>query len=436
MNKIIACPVCDHDVALFSTIEVDGERICMDCFNDSYFVCECCGTVCDRDELNTDYDIDLCQDCADNAIGTCVQCGRIVSDGDDYWVDEYDDDVIYCEECYPEVSFVCQWCNDRYHTDCMHSDGNISICDNCMEDAVICDGCGDIVSSDDAREHNDNYYCESCYEEHRDRCPYIHSYGYTPELQFLRIVDDPRPAVLYGIELEADMSDDVDEDYDLRNDCATEIDSDYGDMVWMTTDGSLSEVGIEVKSMPATYDYHMNVLPWDRLLKTFKKYDYCSHRAGNCGLHIHISKTAFGESKAIQDGNIAKFLYMIEKFWDQMTIFSRRSRDSIRQWARQYELANTSDTHSISSEAYDKNMHSRHYCVNLMRHQTIEVRLFRGTLNTVSLKAALQLCDLMRNISMDVDLQQIHEMSWPIFKDYAAKGNYPELMEYMEKRGL
>jgi hypothetical protein len=140
----------------------------------------------------------------------------------------------------------------------------------------------------------------------------------------------------------------------------------------------------------------------------------------------------------MQDGNIAKFLYIMEKFWPQMVKFSRRTGNSMDRWARKYNLANTQDTSAITEEAYNKNYDERHHCINLLRTDTVEVRIFRGTLNSYTLKASIQLCELMRSIAMDSRLDDIHNMSWDDFKNMASNepDKYPELLGYFDRRHL
>ena len=47
-------------------------------------------------------------------------------------------------------------------------------------------------------------------------------------------------------------------------------------------------------------------------------------RAGTCGLHVHVSRLAFGETEEQQDTAIARVLYFFEKHWEELLKFSRR----------------------------------------------------------------------------------------------------------------
>lgn len=426
---LVTCDECGNLVPAYTIRCVDDNALCQECFDDSFFVCRRCGETVLLDDESSDYD-NVCIDCADDVVSTCDNCGEIIYEEDDYW---YDDDHYLCEECYPYHTFPCDWCGERYHNDYMQSDDNISICDGCYDDACRCEDCGSIIPLDESYSTDDAYYCRDCWNEyHRNRSDHVHDYGYAPCLRFLRTDADVETGVpFYGIELEVDQDED---DYDNYQACAEEL-SQFRD-IWMTTDGSLSEVGIELKTMPASYDYHMKQLPWSDIVRVCKDNGYRSHAPGNCGLHIHISKEAFGHEPSERDASMAKFLFMVERFWDQMVVFSRRTNDSLRRWARQYELANVESCESIAREIYDKNHMTKHFCVNLMQSNTVEVRIFRGTLKTDTIKASIQLCDMMREMSTSLSLDTIQRLTWDTFKQYSTTGKYPELVEYFDRRGL
>lgn len=60
---------------------------------------------------------------------------------------------------------------------------------------------------------------------------------------------------------------------------------------------------------------------------------YCSHKAGTCGLHVHISRKAFGESVLEQEASIARLLFFVEKNWNELLKFSRRTNRQLERWA-------------------------------------------------------------------------------------------------------
>lgn len=433
-TKEIQCHICHEYFQLHTLTEVEHDVfVCDTCFEDNYFVCDRCGNILPIEEQSDD-DETFCESCMAEHVGACEDCGEIIFDDEDYFSD---DNHILCDSCADNYTMPCSWCGNRYHIDDISSDDcGTHLCPECQENACSCDSCGRYVTDENIYVYHDEYYCHDCYEDLREHCQHIHGYGWEPEnYVFLKAQDqsDMEYDTFYGLELEIDTDENR---FDAMVNCATELNDVYKDILWMTTDGSLSRCGIELKTMPATFDYHMQELPWKDILHICKSHGYESHSCGTCGLHIHISKTAFGHMRSMQDGNIAKFLYLMEKFWDQMIIFSRRTPANMSRWARKYDLANVSSTQSISEEAYNKNHCERHHCVNLLRSETVEVRIFRGTLNASTVKAAIQLCDMMRMICMTASLEEIHSMTWNVFKNYAQADRYSELVGYLEKREL
>lgn len=58
---------------------------------------------------------------------------------------------------------------------------------------------------------------------------------------------------------------------------------------------------------------------------------YQSHQSGTCGLHVHVNRTAFGETEKEQDEVIARILYHFEKHWEELLKFSRRTYKQLKQ---------------------------------------------------------------------------------------------------------
>lgn len=56
---------------------------------------------------------------------------------------------------------------------------------------------------------------------------------------------------------------------------------------------------------------------------------YRSHQACTCGLHIHISRLAFGRTAAQQEAAIARLLYFVEKHWNELLKFSRPDKPAV-----------------------------------------------------------------------------------------------------------
>ena len=86
--------------------------------------------------------------------------------------------------------------------------------------------------------------------------------------------------------------------------------------VYCKHDGSLDD-GFEIVTHPMSLEYHINEMPWCEVLGKAQQLGYRSHQANTCGLHVHVSRKAFGETEVLQDAAIARVLFFIEKHWNE-----------------------------------------------------------------------------------------------------------------------
>ena len=195
-------------------------------------------------------------------------------------------------------------------------------------------------------------------------------------------------------------------------------------------DGSLDE-GFELVSHPMSLRYHQEEMPWEKLLRAAAEMGYTSHQAGTCGLHIHVSRTAFGNTEAEQDTAIARVLYFFEKNWEELLKFSRRTQRQLDRWAARYGYKE--QPREILEHA-KKGCHAGRYtCVNLQNRNTIEFRIFRGTLKYNTLIATLQMVDRICDVALYLSDEEIKAMPWSTF---AAGCQAPELVQYLKERRL
>ena len=158
---------------------------------------------------------------------------------------------------------------------------------------------------------------------------------------------------------------------------------------------------------------------------------YRSHQTCTCGIHVHVSKAAFGPDEYTQDRAIARFLYFFEAFWPDLLKFSRRSPAQLRRWAARYGYKEEPrDILDYAKKGYGA---GRYTCVNLQNEDTIEVRIFRGSLRYTTLIAALQLVDRICDVAIYLSDEELKELSWSTF---AAGCTQPELVQYLKERRL
>jgi len=374
-------------------------------------------------------DQELCQYCMDNT-SECVRCGRRV-DNDDTETSNSGD--IYCTDCYNERYYHCHACGDEVRYDYGYTTGadDNMYCECCFDDRFTsCDGCGETIWRDDARYSDslEGYYCEDCYPG--DSNEYIHEYHDRVELFFhdtrrRRIPDNDN--LYLGAELETDKySGSIDKAAeDLFNL------SDDEQLFHLEEDGSLND-GIEIITQPCTLDYHCKQFPWRAISDAVTSNGGRSNDTSTCGLHIHINNAFFGNDI---DLNSLKLVYLFEKFWSQMVTFSRRTGDSWLRYADRYN-DNSILSGDIPDKVRDCKYKGRYFAVNLRNKNTIEFRIFKGTLKVETILATLEFCDFMTRFVKKHTTGYLQSLTWDKFVKAVSKKQYPNLVSYMETRGL
>lgn len=350
--------------------------------------CDSCGGTISQEGLTEFGEALLCPSCLENVTLTCARCGERI------WADENAGD---------RQTPLCQSCYDRYY--------------------IACSCCGRIISENDAfypSDDDDETLCYECYN-HCHLQGKIHDYYYKPDPVFYG-----NGSRYLGVELEIDGGGESQTN-------ATKIEkvANYQEsLLYCKHDGSLND-GFELVTHPLTLKYHQEKMPWAKVLHKAAQLDYTSHQAGTCGLHIHVNRTAFGDTEDRQDACIARILYFFEKHWEELLKFSRRTQYQLNQWAARYGYK---DQPKEILEHAKKGYHAGRYtCVNLTNHNTIEFRIFRGTLKPNTLIATLQLVDRICDMALYLSDEEIKSISWTSF---ASGCQEPELVQYLKERRL
>ena len=323
-----------------------------------------------------------------------------------------------CESCADELTVVCDACGERIYSEDAVEDSNYTLCESCFdEDYVRCADCDRILRRDRAYWDDGDAYCSSCWDDH---CSVIHEYSYTPDLVF-----HGKGLRHFGVELEIDGG--GTDRYNAEK--LLNIANADAENLYIKTDGSLDD-GLELVTHPMTLEYHLNEMPWATVLRKAQELDYLSHAAGTCGLHVHISRLAFGCTYEQQEAAIARLLYFVEKFWAELLRFSRRTQSQMNRWAARYGIRLTPSeqmNHAKNSCA------GRYTAVNLTNADTVEIRMFRGTLKLNTLKATLQMVNHLVEVAVSMSDTAVQELSWFDFLDDI---NEPELIQYLKERRL
>ena len=210
-----------------------------------------------------------------------------------------------CEDCANRLTVICDHCADRVYEENAVEDDTHTLCDHCFDEYYVrCDDCGRIIHRDRAYwDGDDNAYCASCWDEHSE---VIHEYSYTPDLVF-----HGKGLRHFGVELEIDDGGTVNSNAQKLLDIANKD----AENLYIKTDGSLDE-GLELVTHPMTLEYHLDEMPWAEVLRKAQSMGYLSHASGTCGLHVHISRLAFGCTYEQQEAAIARLAVLCREILD------------------------------------------------------------------------------------------------------------------------
>ncbi len=351
----------------------------------------------------------------------CSSCGKELTKE---ILNEFDGLTI-CADCLENQTTTCDCCGERIWNHDAQCDSSITLCNGCYENNYTnCERCGRVIHNDDTYciDDDDDYpYCHDCYEPIRNAT--IKSYNYKPEPIFYGSGN-----LFYGVELEIDKGGEDDSNAHSLIDIANK----NSERIYCKHDGSISD-GFEIVSHPMTLDYHINNMNWLNIFEKAVEMDYRSHNTSTCGLHIHCSRSAFGKDYDEQEKTIGRLIFFVEKHWNELVKFSRRTSENLNRWAAKYAtISNT--TEETYKKAKDKRM-GRYVAVNLENYNTIEFRLFRGTLRYKTFIATLQLVDEICYWAINLSDKEMEDLSWSDFVSKILPKKF-ELIEYLKSKRL
>lgn len=379
-------------------VTADGKTICESCYEDSYFTCAECGEVLSVVTANyvSDNGTYVCNNCVENSLNyaVCTDCGEVVTLEGAY---ELANNNVICRSCYEHGDYMR--CNE---------------CEQIFEiDELICD--------------DDGCYCQSCYSRNRRR---IRNYSYKPDPVFKTIHDRffdtfPGEELTFGTELEVDKG--------KNPNGLAGILADTFEDIYCKHDGSLND-GVEIVTHPCTLDYHIQMLGWDKITEMCRKWGFKSQEAGTCGLHVHVGRQNMGKTDEERNETAAKLVLLVDRHWDALVPFTRRKDYQLSEWA-----SNSNLDHSLKYEgdivddALSTEANGRYQAVNLTNSETVEFRLFNGTLKYTTILATLE---LVSDITMYAKTHSVKECLNSQWEDIIAVNPYRELTEYLEEREI
>ena len=348
----------------------------------------------------------------------CTSCGAVRAAEE---LTEFDGQLL-CPTCLERETVVCSCCGDRIWEEDNAGTSGRPLCQNCYDESyTTCERCGRLIHRDDAFYHNDAAYCGECYADYYSNDRTIQDYYHKPVPIFYG--EGKR---YFGVELEVDgAGEDDDNAYSVQ--CAANRNG--LEHVYIKHDGSLDD-GFEIVTHPMTLEYHLHEMPWKAVTDEARALGYLSHKANTCGLHIHVNRNSLGETYEEQEAVIARILYFFEKHWEELLKFSRRTSRQLERWAARYGYKE--HPKEILDHAKKGNA-GRYTSVNLCNADTIEFRMFRGTLKYNTILATLQLVNRVCEAACSLPDEMMKGVSWTSFVSGCAE---PELVQYLKERRL
>ena len=394
----------------------------IDSFNDNYFYCESCDEVCPIDEMHSGIYEDtgdcVCEYCADRHYAFC--------EGHERWEGYSPENLIYVEEvgycCDDYVSQYCHFCDECGCTFADDNDGRYSE----RRGLWICEGCWDEERDGEIPDEQlfENLSADAS-ELGRVCCYHTSAHNRLKSTFLPNIVDgevsipDIKTDLISGFELEvhnnggnstADMVRWVSEQLNekepyvvFENDCTI-------------------DPGFEMISRPASNEEHMR--RFEKLKEVCAELvhrGFNSHNSNKCGLHIHLNKKFFGNSASKIELAEAKFLYIFLKHWENMVRFSRRKNFD---WcSKTYK-----GSYKYKDLVKSSNTRGHNTAINLANRNTIELRLWRGTLNPETLEATFK---FTWRLALLVKTKNICEIANMTFEELL--GDDPVVLSYWER---
>lgn len=436
LENLEKCEHCENEFNVEKLTLIDGKYYCEECLNELFTKCENCGDYVLNDDtyfVDGDY---LCENCADELAIYCdICCEYHYSEN----VHETNDGHFICNDCLndSDIYRVCNDCGTVFNIESegiYDHDGNY-VCSNCADgNYFFCDGCEEYYSYDesDAHDTEDCIYCDNCYEEYEDNNDgdELNNYSYKPELKIFTTGHEKDNELYCGFELETEEGSNGIYRNDMCKILNKEINKD-GTFIYFKSDGSLNN-GIEVVSHAFTWEYlKENEDKFKKMLQLLSDNGYKSHDTSTCGLHIHINKKYFGNTREEQDKNINKLILFFEYFKEQIKKFSRRTDFHYCNFlSDKNRITDKKQICNIEKIKDLKQYTGRYVTVNIENNNTVEIRVFKGTLKDTSFLASLE---FVFNVARVIKENSIGKITFSKVVNFAGS---TYIKDYCKERGI
>ena len=406
------CTTCSSTIDDGDEIVMNEHAYCTDCV----FMCEDCSDVRDSDQRISVGDMSYCEDCA----SYCDRCSSGVDNDQTRTVDRSES---WCDYCWENYSYYCDSCSESYSSDCTYVQ-DTPYCESCYEsECYWCEDCDESYTNDNRCDCNDNNNGGKCCRAYRSS-GHTHDYSCKPSPMFK---GTSKHNMYLGFELETEVQ--------SLDSGARYASSNLEGVAYLKHDGSIGN-GFEIVTHPHTHQQYRenSKLLWDTIELLRTKYGARSWDTDTCGLHIHLSRKGFSSG-----AHLHRFIALVYHNAPQMMKFagrkSRFARFNDVYTFDEYDRPVFSIKHKVGHP--NRYMSERYSAVNTQNEHTIELRFFRGTMNTSGVLSALDLAQAMVEYTRELRLDDVKlgALSWQWFADYVVSNNglYPDLYSRLDK---
>jgi len=374
--------------------------------------CIACNTdLTDTDTALTNAGDPVCESC----IVICESCDYVMSVDDEY---NNVEDRLWCQPCTRNNAHWCDLC-EAYFTGYTYGaeDTDDTMCERCFEDNTsYCEGC-------------DATYMNGCeYNHHDDEdTRAIHDYSYRPDPIF-RSSENEQTRLYFGIEIETEVRGG---DYSDRTNAAeyAQQQLEMYDLAYLKSDGSL-ECGFEIVTHPLSHSYFMNDADrlWSTIDKLKSNYSMMAWGTKTCGLHVHISRAGFNSGS-----HQHRFLQLVYNNKDFYEVIAGRSSSH---WAKFDDIFDSNTGQKSFKNKFDRHGSDRYSAVNTNNRNTLEMRIFRGSLNPRFIKSAIDLAHASVEFTRVMSVKEVRDdgLSCLKFRQYieSKPDLYPSLIERIQ----
>jgi len=201
-----------------------------------------------------------------------------------------------------------------------------------------------------------------------------------------------------------------------------------GSRAYLKNDGSL-EQGFEIVTHPHTLEEYQKKFNW-LVLDGLRSRGYRSWNTSTCGLHVHVSRTAFGEITKRSEILKAQSheLRFIKLIYDNQRQIERLA-------GRSSSYAKFNDKGNLANRVKYGQQDDRYEAVNSQNTSTLEVRVFRGSLKPARILSAVELVHASVEYTRDLKVTASNNaLKWINFVRFVADQveTYPNLVNAIQ----